>query len=34
MPEARGESFDVGGPEVMTYREMIERIGGYAASGA
>ena len=24
--EARGESFDVGGPEVMTYREMIERI--------
>jgi uncharacterized protein YbjT (DUF2867 family) len=22
----RGESFDVGGPEVMTYREMIERI--------
>ena len=25
-PEALGESFDVGGPEVMTYREMIERI--------
>ena len=24
--EARGEIFDVGGPEVMTYREMIERI--------
>ncbi|MGH2932076.1 MAG: NAD(P)H-binding protein [Gaiellaceae bacterium] len=24
--EATGESFDVGGPEVMTYREMIERI--------
>ncbi|MBA2569219.1 MAG: NAD(P)H-binding protein [Actinobacteria bacterium] len=24
--EAMGESFDVGGPEVMTYREMIERI--------
>jgi uncharacterized protein YbjT (DUF2867 family) len=24
--EAIGESFDVGGPEVMTYREMIERI--------
>jgi uncharacterized protein YbjT (DUF2867 family) len=24
--EALGESFDVGGPEVMTYREMIERI--------
>jgi len=23
---AMGESFDVGGPEVMTYREMIERI--------
>jgi uncharacterized protein YbjT (DUF2867 family) len=22
-----GESFDVGGPEVMTYREMIEQIG-------
>ena len=22
-----GESFDVGGPEVMTYREMIEKIG-------
>ena len=22
----RGESYDVGGPEVMTYREMIERI--------
>jgi uncharacterized protein YbjT (DUF2867 family) len=26
-PEASGESFDVGGPEVMTYREMIERVG-------
>lgn len=25
---AYGESFDVGGPEVMTYREMIERIAG------
>ena len=25
-PEARGESYDVGGPEVLTYREMIERI--------
>jgi uncharacterized protein YbjT (DUF2867 family) len=25
-PEAIGESFDVGGPEVLTYREMIERI--------
>jgi uncharacterized protein YbjT (DUF2867 family) len=24
--EAFGETFDVGGPEVMTYREMIERI--------
>ena len=24
--EALNESFDVGGPEVMTYREMIERI--------
>ena len=24
---ALGQSFDVGGPEVMTYREMIERIG-------
>jgi uncharacterized protein YbjT (DUF2867 family) len=24
--EALGESFDVGGPEVMTYRRMIERI--------
>ena len=26
--EALGETFDVGGPEVMTYREMIERIAG------
>lgn len=26
-PQAIGESFDAGGPEVMTYREMIERIG-------
>jgi uncharacterized protein YbjT (DUF2867 family) len=26
-PEALGESYDVGGPEVLTYREMIERIG-------
>ena len=25
---AQGESFDVGGPEVMTYRQMIERIAG------
>ena len=26
-PDAIGESFDVGGPEVLTYRQMIERIG-------
>jgi uncharacterized protein YbjT (DUF2867 family) len=26
-PEAFGESYDVGGPDVLTYREMIERIG-------
>ena len=26
LPEALGESFDVGGPEVLTYRSMIERI--------
>jgi uncharacterized protein YbjT (DUF2867 family) len=25
-PEALGASYDVGGPEVMTYRRMIERI--------
>ena len=25
-PEAIGQTFDAGGPEVMTYREMIERI--------
>ena len=25
-PAALGQSFDVGGPEVLTYREMIERI--------
>jgi uncharacterized protein YbjT (DUF2867 family) len=25
-PESLGSSFDAGGPEVMTYREMIERI--------
>jgi uncharacterized protein YbjT (DUF2867 family) len=24
---ARGDAFDAGGPEVMTYRQMIERIG-------
>jgi uncharacterized protein YbjT (DUF2867 family) len=26
-PDAIGESFDVGGPEVLTYKQMIERIG-------
>lgn len=26
LAAAHGESYDVGGPEVMTYREMIERI--------
>jgi uncharacterized protein YbjT (DUF2867 family) len=26
-PQAIGQSFDAGGPEVMTYREMIERVG-------
>lgn len=26
-PEALGQSYDVGGPDVLTYREMIERIG-------
>jgi uncharacterized protein YbjT (DUF2867 family) len=26
-PQAIGESFDAGGPETMTYREMIERVG-------
>lgn len=26
MEAARGETFDLGGPEVMTYREMIDRI--------
>ena len=25
--ETLGETFDVGGPEVLTYREMIERVG-------
>ena len=25
--DALGETFDVGGPEVLTYREMLERIG-------
>ena len=24
--EARGETFDVGGPEILTYRDMIERV--------
>ena len=27
LPQAIGESFDIGGPDVMTYREMIERVG-------
>jgi uncharacterized protein YbjT (DUF2867 family) len=26
-PDAIGESFDVGGPEVLTYKQMLERIG-------
>ena len=26
LPEALGQSFDAGGPDVLTYREMIERI--------
>ncbi len=26
LPEARGQTLDAGGPEVMSYREMIERI--------
>ena len=26
MPEARGRSFDVGGPDVLSYKEMIERV--------
>ena len=28
VEEAYGEGYDVGGPEVMTYRQMIERIAG------
>jgi len=28
LEQAYGASFDIGGPEVMTYREMIERIAG------
>jgi uncharacterized protein YbjT (DUF2867 family) len=31
LPEARGQSFDVGGPEVLTYRQMIERIARIVA---
>jgi uncharacterized protein YbjT (DUF2867 family) len=27
LPEAMGATFDLGGPDVLTYREMIERIG-------
>jgi uncharacterized protein YbjT (DUF2867 family) len=27
VEETFGQSYDVGGPEVMTYREMMERIG-------
>lgn len=27
LAEAIGASFDIGGPDVMTYREMIERVG-------
>ncbi len=26
-PQAGGQTFDLGGPDVLTYREMIERIG-------
>ena len=26
LPDALGETFDAGGPDVMTYRQMIERI--------
>jgi uncharacterized protein YbjT (DUF2867 family) len=26
-PQASGQTFDLGGPDVLTYREMIERIG-------
>ena len=26
-PRASGETFDLGGPDILTYREMIERIG-------
>jgi len=28
MDDARGEAYDAGGPEVMTYRDMMERIAG------
>jgi uncharacterized protein YbjT (DUF2867 family) len=27
LPEAVGETFEVGGPEVLTYRSMMERVG-------
>jgi uncharacterized protein YbjT (DUF2867 family) len=27
LPQAIGASFDIGGPDVMTYRETIERVG-------
>jgi uncharacterized protein YbjT (DUF2867 family) len=30
--EALGRTFDIGGPEVMTYREMIERLRRSAES--
>jgi uncharacterized protein YbjT (DUF2867 family) len=26
-PQASGQTFDLGGPDILTYREMIERIG-------
>lgn len=28
LEAARGETYDIGGPEVMTYRDMIDRIAG------
>ena len=31
--EALGENFDVGGPDVITYGEMIQRIRGCAGNG-
>ena len=27
LPAALGQTFDIGGPDVLTYREMIERVG-------